>query len=68
MTKMLFEFDAFIKSAKKNSKPQQEKVYAIGNTLEEALAEISDFTEEAVFTGNVTQLSKDWQIDDKKCK
>ena len=60
MTKMLFEFNAFIKNAKKNSEPKQEMVYAIGNTMEEALIEISGFTENAVFTGKTSVLSKDW--------
>lgn len=59
--KQMFEFDAFIKNAKKNSEPKQEKVYAMGHTVEEALAEVSSFTENAVFTGKSSVLSEDWQ-------
>lgn len=59
--RQLYEFDAFIKNAKKNSEPKQEKVYAMGRSVEEALKEIEGFTENAVFTGKSTVLSNDWQ-------
>lgn len=59
--RQMFEFDAFIKNAKKNSEPKQEKVYAMGHSVEEALAEIFSFTENAVFTGKSSILSEDWQ-------
>lgn len=59
--KRMFEFDAFIKQAKKNSEPKQEKVYAMGYSVEEALREIEGFTENAVFTGKSSILSEDWQ-------
>lgn len=59
--KQIFEFDAFIKNTKKNSEQKREKVYAIGNLVDEALIEISTFTEDAVFTGKSSVLSEDWQ-------
>ena len=59
--KKLFEFDAFIKETKKGAVPRRDKVYAPGRTVEEALAEIAGFTEQAVFTGKASVLSKDWQ-------
>lgn len=61
MKKRLFEFDAFIKNAKKNSEPKREFVYAFGYSMEEALEAISSFTEDATFTGKSSVLSDDWQ-------
>lgn len=57
----MFEFDAFIKNAKKNSEPRQEKVYAMGHSVEEALNKIEGFTENAIFTSKSSVLSEDWQ-------